>query len=176
MTGGVQAGYDFRFTNIVLGVVTDFSKTGISGSVSAYTAVPTFVPEYSDAKETVEWLGTLRGRLGFVTNNLLVYVTGGLAYGQVITSYDLSLPSAVPAVSAAERNTDWEIGWTAGAGGEISFGTFTISAEYLFYDLGSRTLNPIAIRGGVPQPTTYFPASFDMDGSIVRVGTNFPLN
>ena len=177
VSGGLLAGYDFRFTNIVLGVVTDFSKTDISGSKSFATSVPTFVPEFSDAKETVEWLGTLRGRLGFVaTDNLLVYVTGGLAYGQVNTSYDLSLPSAVPAVTAAERNNGWEVGWTGGAGGELSFGTFTISAEYLFYDLGTRTLNPVAIRGGVPQPTTYFPTSFNMDGSIIRVGTNFPLN
>ena len=57
----------------------------------------------------------------------------------------------------------------------LNFGTFTISAEYLFYDLGTRTLSPIAIRGGVPQPTTYFPTSFNMDGSIMRIGTNFPL-
>ena len=121
-------------------------------------------------------LGTLRGRVGFAADNLLMYVTAGLAYGQVNTSYDLSLPDATPAVSAAARTNGWEVGWTAGGGGELSFGTFTISAEYLFYDLGSRTLNPVAIRGGIPQPTTYFPASFNMDGSIIRLGTNFPLN
>ncbi len=177
VTAGVVAGYDIRLTNFVLGVATDFSKTNISGSQSSATAVPTFVPEYADAKETVEWLGTLRGRLGVLaTDNLLVYLTGGLAYGQVNTSYDLALPGAIPAVSTAARTNSWEAGWTAGGGGELSFGTFTISAEYLFYDLGSRTLNPVAIRGGVPQPTTYFPTSFDMDGSIIRLGTNFPLN
>ena len=176
MTGGVLAGYDFRFTDIVLGVVTDFSKTDISDSKSLATAVPTFVPEYSDAKETVEWLGTLRGRLGFVaTDNLLLYVSAGLAYGQVNTSYDLSLPAAAPSVTAAQRNNDWEVGWTGGGGGELSFGTFSISAEYLFYDLGSRTLSPTAIRGGAAT-TTYFPSSFNMDGSIIRIGTNFRLN
>ena len=61
-------------------------------------------------------------------------------------------------------------------GGEVSFGFFTISAEYLFYDLGTRTLNPVASLGGVPQPTTYFPTRFDLDGHLFRIGTNFPLN
>jgi opacity protein-like surface antigen len=176
MSGGLVAGYDIRLTNIVLGVASDFSKTDISGGQASATAVPTFVPEYGDAKQTVEWLGTLRGRLGFAADNLLMYATAGLAYGQVNTSYDLSLPGATPAVSAAVRTNDWEVGWTAGGGGEMSFGTFTVSAEYLFYDLGSRTVSPIAIRGGVPQPTTYFPTSFNMDGSIIRLGTNFPIN
>jgi hypothetical protein len=37
-------------------------------------------------------------------------------------------------------------------------------------------MNPVAIRGGIPQPTTYFPSSFNMDGSIIRIGTNFPLD
>jgi opacity protein-like surface antigen len=176
VTGGLSAGYDFRFTNVVLGFVTDMSISGMSGRDSTATAVPTFVPEYGSAKESLEWIGTLRSRLGFVADNMLLYVTGGLAYAQVETSYDLSLPAAIPAVSAAASDSGWEAGWTAGVGGEVSFGFFTISAEYLFYDLGTRTLNPVAIRGGIPQPTTYFPTRFDLDGHLFRIGTNFPLN
>ena len=160
----------------MLGFVTDMSISGMAGSDSAATAVPTFVPEYSRVEENIEWLGTLRTRLGFVNNDMLFYVTGGLAYAQVETSYDLNLPDAIPAVVAGESDTGWELGWTAGVGGEVSFGFFTISAEYLFYDLGTRTLNPIAVRGGIPQPTTYFPARFDLDGHLFRIGTNFPLN
>ena len=79
---------------------------------------------------------TLRTRLGFVNNNMLLYVTGGLAYAQVETSFDLNLPDAIPAVVAGQGDTGWEVGWTGGVGGEVSFGFFTISAEYLFYDLG----------------------------------------
>ncbi len=58
----------------------------------------------------------------------------------------------------------------------MSFGVFTVSAEYLFYDLGTRTLNPVAIREDIPQPTTSFPTRFDLDGRLFRIGTNFPLN
>ena len=134
------------------------------------------MPEFGSAKESVEWLGTLRSRLGFVADNMLLYVTGGFAYGQVETSYDLALPEAAPAVSASASDNGWETGWTAGVGGDVSFGFFTVSAEYLFYDLGTRTLNPVAIRGDIPQPTTYFPTRFDLDGRLFRIGTNFPLN
>ncbi len=174
VTGGLLAGYDFRFTDIVLGFVADMSVSGITGSASAYTAVPTFTPELSRVEQNIQWLGTLRSRLGFVSDNMLFYVTGGLAYAQVETSYDLSLPP-VPLVSAASSQ-DWEVGYTLGLGGEVSFGFFTISVEYLFYDLGSRTLNPIAVVNGVPQTTTFFPTRFDLDGHLFRIGTNFPLN
>ncbi len=64
----------------------------------------------------------------------------------------------------------------AGVGGEVNFGFFTVSAEYLYYDLVTRTVSPLAILGGVPQPTTYFPTRFDLDGHLFRIGTNFPLN
>ena len=100
-----------------------------------------------------EPLGTLRSRLGFVADNILLYVTGGFAYAQVETSYDLGLPGKDPAVSASASDNGWETGWIAGVGGEMSFGVFTVSAEYLFYDLGTRTLNPVD-SGGIPQPTT----------------------
>ena len=176
VTGGLSAGYDFRFGNVVLGLVTDVSISSMSGRDSSATAVQSFVPEFGSAKETVEWLGTLRSRLGFVADNMLLYATGGFAYAQVETSYDLGLPGAAPAVSASASDNGWERGWTAGVGGEVSFGVFTVSAEYLVYDLGTRTLNPVAIYGDIPEPTTYFPTRFDLDGRLFRIGTNFPLN
>ncbi len=96
VTGGLAAGYDFRFSNVVLGFVTDMSISSMSGRDSSATAVQSFVPEFGSAKESVEWLGTLRSRLGFVADNMLLYVTGGFAYAQVETSYDLGLPGRLP--------------------------------------------------------------------------------
>lgn len=176
VTGGLTAGYDFRANDIVLGFVTDMSISGVSGSDSSATAVPTFALEFGNVKQSMEWLGTARGRLGFVSDNLLLYATGGLAYAQVDTSYDLYVTGPLGVTTGTASSNSWEVGWTAGVGGELSFGFFTISAEYLFFDLGTRQLNAASTFNGVPQPTTYFPSRFDLDGHLFRIGTNFPLN
>src|SRR6185312_14860898 len=39
VTGGLSAGYDFRFSNMVLGFVTDMSISGMAGRDSSTTAV-----------------------------------------------------------------------------------------------------------------------------------------
>jgi outer membrane immunogenic protein len=170
--GGVQAGYDFRFTNTVLGVVTDIAAGSISGSSSLETDVPTFFPELSTVDAKISWLGTLRGRFGFVVNNLLAYATGGLAYGRVKTSYDLEIPTVLV---ASQSSTGWQTGWTAGAGAQMSFCKFIVSAEYLYFDLGGRDVSPSPVVFGVPQPTTYFPTSFDSRGQLFRLGIHLPI-
>ena len=77
VTGGLLAGYDFRFDNVVLGFVTDMSISGMAGSDFGRDRVPDIRPRYSRVEENIEWLGTLRSRLGFVNNDMLFYVTGG---------------------------------------------------------------------------------------------------
>ena len=69
-----------------------------------------------------------------------------------------------------------KVGYTGGAGVEISFGQFSVKTEYLFYDLGQETLTaPIASSAAFREPFTFRP-EFDTQGHIFRIGTNFPLN
>ena len=67
------------------------------------------------------------------------------------------------------------VGYTGGAGVEISFGQWSLKTEYLFYDLGQETLTAPFLIGGAPEPFIFRP-EFDTQGHILRVGTNFPLN
>ena len=76
---------------------------------------------------------------------------------------------------AGASNSQLKVGYTAGAGVEISFGQFSVKTEYLFYDLGQETLTAPFLIGGAPEPFTFRP-EFDTQGHILRVGTNFPLN
>jgi outer membrane immunogenic protein len=47
-----------------------------------------FYPFTTEVSQQSTWFGTLRGRLGLlVTPTILVYGTGGLAYGQTETSF-----------------------------------------------------------------------------------------
>ena len=90
--GGGQIGYNYQFNNsFVAGVEADLQ--GIAGSTQTGkvfgSGVPVNFPAETitsavGANKRVDYIGTVRGRLGFlVTPTLLAYGTGGLAYGGV---------------------------------------------------------------------------------------------
>ena len=109
--GGVQAGYNFQTGPWVFGV---------EGDIQAAGADDTFAPW----KFSNPWFGTLRGRAGYAFNNILVYATGGLAFGELRgETFGLS-----------ESHTT--VGWTAGAGAEFAFARdWSAKIEYLYVDL-----------------------------------------
>jgi len=83
--------------------------------------------------ERMPWLGTVRGRVGYAADRLLLYATGGLAYGRVEVDSSASatglfepiIPGAIPCPSGGPCQV-WDfsgsgvtkVGWTAGAGAE----------------------------------------------------------
>src|SRR6185369_2699614 len=68
--GGIQAGYNWQ---------TGPWLFGVEGDIQASGAEDTFAPW----KFSNPWFGTLRGRVGYAMNNILLYGTGGLAYGGI---------------------------------------------------------------------------------------------
>ena len=78
----------------------------------------------------LDGLSTIRGRPGFVHENLLLFVTGGLAMGQLEAEY-FGFGPDFPAHQTA-------IGYTIGAGAEWALTEkVTIKAEYLYIDLAN---------------------------------------
>jgi len=135
VVGGGQAGYNYQFgTSFVVGVETDFQGTSISGGhqgnyatayPSPFTGGSVLVPLATGNGGNIglPWFGTVRGRAGWlITPTLLVYGTGGFAYGEV-TAFNWS-------------NT--RTGWTAGGGVEWMFlPHWSAKVEYLYTDLSS---------------------------------------
>ncbi|HZZ23682.1 MAG TPA: hypothetical protein VFE60_14420, partial [Roseiarcus sp.] len=88
--GGGQAGYNWQTGAFVLGVETDFDGTTISKNTN-FSSSPFGGPGLFggdvlnvNAKASLDWLGTTRARVGFVAtpdNRLMIYATGGVAYG-----------------------------------------------------------------------------------------------
>jgi outer membrane immunogenic protein len=109
--GGAQAGYNFQQTQWVFGVEGDIQATG---------ADDTFAPW----KFSNPWFGTVRGRVGYAFHNILLYGTGGLAFGDLRgETFGLS-----------ESHTT--AGWTAGVGAEFGFNrNWSAKVEYLYVDL-----------------------------------------
>jgi outer membrane immunogenic protein len=196
---GVQAGYNWQIGRYVLGFETDISGTSISGSSSysnqaGIAGFPGFsIAAYGTQSEKLNYLGTVRGRAGYlVTDPLLAYVTGGFAYGDASSSLSLGtnlvpgcgggpLPSAATCQSATgETSSSSRAGWTLGGGLEWMFArNFTVKGEYLYYDFGSvsyagpSVVNVVSGSGPFYGASTAANASFK--GSIVRVGLNFKL-
>lgn len=176
--GGVQAGYNWQVApHWVIGAETDIAWTDFDKTTVATGTVDT--TRIMTAHEKLDWLGTLRGRVGFTpANRFLAYVTGGLAYGHATLSTALTRqgdPSTPPNGCGGFDNcqsgsvSDTKIGWTIGGGVEWAFeSNWSVKAEYLYFDLGS-----ISHLMTDPVFAPVYNASADLKGSIVRAGLNY---
>ncbi|MCI0598691.1 MAG: outer membrane beta-barrel protein [Beijerinckiaceae bacterium] len=194
--GGGQIGYNLQFgINWLAGLEADIQ--GVAGgsggsSLTVQTVGPGFpanpVVTTISASRRIEYLGTVRGRLGFLwTPTFLIYGTGGLAYGGTTATASIFGAEVPP---AGPNNGFWastgtvsgtRIGWTAGGGIEWMFlPNWSVKVEYLYYDIGRPTFS-----AGVPfqvfPPATpfwaHFPAaSTRFNGNIVRAGINYHFN
>jgi outer membrane immunogenic protein len=194
--GGGQLGYNYQFgPSWVAGIEADIQ--GIAGSNNTgtvFTVVPiTGFPANSihtslSAGKNIDYLGTVRGRLGFLAGpTWLIYGTGGLAYGgtnaDTFWTQGVAGPSAVgtPYFSNGSAN-DTQVGWTAGGGVEWMFlPNWSLKVEYLYYDLGSVTFNNGFAANRVTATGQNFysvatQSSTRFDGNIVRAGINYHFN
>jgi outer membrane immunogenic protein len=187
--GGGQIGYNYQLNpgnSWVVGIEADFQAAETRGRTTLDIAAPGggFFPSRTQVQQNLDDLGTVRGRLGYAFGRLLVFGTGGLAYGQVTDGHTISFyPSGVVGVGTpnvlgfSSRST--EVGYTVGGGGEYAIpasflgsSAITIKAEYLYYNLGTRTLPTVGISGGIA-PGDVLTYRFKNDGQIARLGFNF---
>jgi outer membrane immunogenic protein len=172
--GGPQVGCDYQWgTQWVVGVIATYDFADISGS-NTTAPVPGFpLPIIHTFHEEIDGFGTVRGRIGWLfAPNWLVYGSGGLAYGRVVTSAVTSGPGIVGTVVDPGEAT-WKTGWTAGGGVEWKFSDhISVFAEYLYAELGSVT------GRGELEPTVFGGAeitdSYDRPKvNVVKAGINW---
>ena len=177
--GGGQLGYNYQFNKwFVLGAETDFQGTDIEGQdtrspIINITGAPNAPGSFLFAHERLQWLGTARGRIGIAPIcRLLIYGTGGFAYGNVDYSANTNFNNGT---TYPVDFTETKTGWTAGGGIEYAISNhWTVRAEYLHYDLGDARRTQNQLVGGVPQgPPFFVHYNFDTSGEIVRGGLNF---
>jgi len=136
IAGGGQIGYNWQTGQFVFGIETD---------IQASAANDTFAPY----KFSNPWFGTLRGRAGYAINNVLLYGTAGLAYGNLDGQLN----------SLDENKT--LVGWAAGLGMEVGFTpNWSAKVEYLYMDLGSRAYTITGVDNG-------------LQSSYLRFGVNY---
>jgi outer membrane immunogenic protein len=178
--GGAEIGYNYQFNNWVAGIEADIQ--GIAGQAvnASITSSPGTLSSTLNGSMDTKWLGTLRGRLGFLpAPTLLVYGTGGLAYSEIQATTALSQSDSSIVFTGSGTGGDGfaqlVTGWTAGGGVEWMFTqNWTAKVEYLHYDLGTASFTwqaqDTAVNvGDIYQNET---TSVHNQGNIVRVGLN----
>jgi outer membrane immunogenic protein len=177
--GGGQAGYNWQRGTWLFGLETDIQGSGERGSsdVCAFTAGCATGTGLLTANYKLDWFGTARGRIGILpTDRVLLYATGGLAYG--------GLSATAPLIPLSWGST--HAGWTLGAGAEAAIDrNWSIKLEYLYMDLGdvgdgTTTATNVVTQLGVPVrfntvTTTTFTSAFStrFTDNILRVGVNY---
>lgn len=190
--GGVQFGYNQQFDRSWLaGFEADLSGSGIKGHGSTgFTAFPTTgYPFTANASEDVKWFGTVRARLGFLpTPELLLFGTGGFAYGQVnhsasiynttadspggITTYAVTCNPFANCYAGSSPRVAY--GWTAGGGFEYAVGPrWTVKVEYLYVNLGKDTVTANATSIDGDGSSAMIAAFSDTHFNLVRIGANY---
>lgn len=86
----------------------------LSAAITAPVASTT-----QNLSQSVDWLGTVRGRLGYAAHNgLLIYATGDLGYGHTDYQYLITWGGIAPGDFARASESKTRAGWTAGCGGD----------------------------------------------------------
>ena len=157
---GGQLGYNWQVGQWVWGFETDIQWSNIKGELDASASTPLGALALNAGSE-LEWFGTVRGRLGYAWERLMVYATGGFAYGSVSTNLNAAGgPLGVFSFSGDSQKT----GWTAGAGFEYAITpSISLKTEYLYLDLGSDNV----------YTTNGFSISEETTVHLVRAGLNW---
>jgi outer membrane immunogenic protein len=204
--GGLQAGYNSQLNqNWLMGFETDFQWSNISGTGNSANFIVPFAPGVNfpanfAASENVRWFGTVRARVGYLpTNRLLVYATGGFAYGRVDENAALDTPIAgatvspgPPAILANEfsfacpasgtncfvgDSSRIAAGFAVGGGGEYAlWNNISLKVEYLYVNLGhGHPVDVVAQTLATPGTmASSFTASYGtIDFNLVRAGLNW---
>lgn len=144
--GGGQIGYNAVFGRFLVGVEADVQGADIDDSTSSGLGA---------ASTNVDVFGTVRGRVGFVSDRTLIYATGGYAWADVESKF------ATPGVRVSESDT--LDGYVVGGGVEYALSNnWSAKLEYQFVDLESTRL------GFAGESTR-----IDPDFHTVRVGLNY---
>lgn len=170
-TGGGQIGYNMQLGNtpflgnfgglggagggLVVGVEADAAYTDLNTS-TVFGGAPFYAH--------TQFVGTARGRVGYAFGNVLLYGTGGFAYGGINDGAGTAVVNKIATGYAYGGGVEYAIP-TSSFVNVFHSSAVTLKAEYLHYDLGTQTVvsGPIA-------------SSIKNNGNLVRAGINYKFD
>ncbi|HEY0147206.1 MAG: outer membrane protein [Methylovirgula sp.] len=152
--GGVHIGYNYQVSQFVFGLEGD-----VNGSSERDTGVTADgILNYS-LRENID--ASIRGRVGYAFDRVLIYATGGGAYGSFHTGYNDGV--------TFDGFNHGRIGWTVGGGIEYAIdNNWSVRAEYRYTDYGHFTDFPASDAGG--------PVNFHIRDNRAQVGFSYKFD
>ncbi len=145
--GGLYAGFNFDLgRNFILGFDTDILFPGQKKKTKTFFRVDKDEEE-GEEKDSItfnhtlkqKWTGATRVRIGFSTNRVMPYLSGGVAYGQLQDIMMTSITGEEP-FNATLDETRTIMGYTLGGGFDFAITDHVIMrAEYRYSDFGKKT-------------------------------------
>jgi outer membrane immunogenic protein len=183
--GGGQIGFNYQLlSRLVAGVEADIDASHITSSTSACFSSLVAITACGTRDTDIKDFGTLRGRLGYAFDKLLVYGTGGWAWGRGTNTTQINCigpgcpgTSGVPPTSPAPASVDINpSGWVAGGGLEWAFlPNWTLRAEYLHLQFDGVTEDR-SKAGFFPSLVITSHVSSNTGIDIVRFGVTYLFN
>lgn len=179
--GGVVGGfvgYNYQFApQWVAGLEADLAFSDIKGKDGRVLTTAPFGFNASlttNVQTELDWYGTVRGRLGYLlTPNVMIYGTGGLAYGEIKGTTTVTLATPIPALngSAVGSYDQTKIGYAAGGGVQWAILPNVIArAQYTYIDLGSHGFGANTVVLATPAGVN---TSHKDDFHIATVGASY---
>ncbi len=167
--GGAQGGF-------VAGIEADAAYTDLK-STDYYTGANGGLSLFHN---NTQFVGTVRGRLGYAIGDLLIFGTGGFAYGEV-KSTTLLFPGIA---GYAGATNSLRTGYAYGGGVEYAIPTtsflnffkssaVTVKAEFIHFDLGTQNSQLGNTVGG---NGTSQGLNVHTEGNLVRAGLNYKID
>ena len=142
-------------------------------------------------KPQINNLGTIRGRIGYIFNNVLWYATGGGAWSSVESSFSSPAEKGAPGSVISSQSlflansvsfSTISPAWTVGGGVESKlWGHFSAKAEYLYINYGHfnnsfpLTVNPAYPSNFTAGSLALVNTSSSMTSNIIRLGVNYKI-
>ncbi len=135
--GGAHVGYNLQLSQFVIGLEGDVDGSSLKKTVSgdlfvgAGTGFGAIVPVTVSGKLDVQ--GSIRGRVGYAWDRVLIYGTGGVAFG--------GFNGTIYTPFGYDSQSNTRVGWTVGGGLEYAVtNNWSIRAEYRFTQYGRNTI------------------------------------
>ena len=171
--GGIHGGFNWQAAPAwLLGVEADWDWTSLGKTDSApinFGGVP-FGVSNTSVTDHINWLASVRGRVGYVMDSTMLYATGGVAWTHQELSGFLQPNNAALVAPYSTSNT--KTGWVAGAGIEhIMAAQWIVRAEWLHYGFSGATVADACAAIGCPGTgfITYGRTNID----TLRVGVSY---
>jgi outer membrane immunogenic protein len=160
---GGTAGCNYQTGNWVFGIEGDVSWTDQNGTANN---IAPFATNGSNHLQE-NWFDTVRGRIGYAWDGLLVYGTAGAAFAGTSVQFCQN--------GSCLSDSQSRSGWVAGGGVEYAFlGNLSLKAEYLHADFGAHNyFDPPVFSAQTG--TIINTRKIGLTDDIVRVGLNYRL-